>query len=334
MTTLQPISQVEAIKHIEGFAEQQLSLLLPVQTAWQPTDFLPNLTGDLWREEVQKVREGAQGLSDELLIVLIGDMVTEEALPTYQTLLNRANGISDSTGTDDSPWARWTRGWTAEENRHGDLLNRYLYLTGRVDMKAVEVTIQYLLRNGFDPHTGNSAYRGFLYTSFQERATKVSHSNVAQAAARLGDPVLAKICSTIAGDEARHEEAYKRFIGKLLEIDPAGIITTFADMMRLTIAMPAEQMTDDQSTNLYNQFAAVAQRIGVYTARDYADIVEHLLTYWRIADFKNLPAAAISAQDHVCGLPAYYRRLADRLEVRLSRQGAKVPFRWIFNRAV
>lgn len=328
------ISQLEAIKQIEGFAQQQLSLLLPVQTAWQPTDYLPNLVGDCWREDIQKVRQGAQGLSDELLIVLIGDMITEEALPTYQTLLNRMDGISDTTGTDDNAWARWTRGWTAEENRHGDLLNRYLYLSGRVDMKAIEITVQHLLRNGFDPHTRNSPYRGFLYTSFQERATKVSHSNVAQAATRLGDPVLAKICSTIAGDEARHEEAYKRFVGKLLEVDPAGIIKNFAEMMRLTILMPAEQMADGQSTNLYNQFAAVAQRIGVYTARDYADIIEHLLSFWRIADFKGLPAEAAGAQDFVCGLPTHYRRLAERLNARLSRQTAKVPFRWLFNRAV
>ena len=31
---------------------------------------------------------------------------------------------------------RWNRQWTAEENRHGDLMNKYCYLTGRVNMKA------------------------------------------------------------------------------------------------------------------------------------------------------------------------------------------------------
>ena len=106
-------------------------------------------------------------------------MITEEALPTYQTLINGFEGITDKTGADPSPWAKWTRGWTAEENRHGDLLNKYLYLTGRVDMRAVEVTIQNLIRNGFDPSTAQDPYKGFVYTSFQERATKISHKNVA-----------------------------------------------------------------------------------------------------------------------------------------------------------
>ena len=35
-----------------------------------------------------------------------------------------------------SPWGIWTRAWTAEENRHGDLMNKYAYLSGRVDMRV------------------------------------------------------------------------------------------------------------------------------------------------------------------------------------------------------
>ena len=47
-------------------------------------------------------------------------------------------------------------------------------------------------------------YRGFIYTSFQERATKISHGNVGKLLAAAGDPFGAKICARIAGDEARH----------------------------------------------------------------------------------------------------------------------------------
>ena len=61
----------------------------------------------------------------------------------------------------------------AEENRHGDLLNKYLYLTGLVDLRKIEVTIENLIASGMDPKTENNAYLGFVYTSFQERATKV-----------------------------------------------------------------------------------------------------------------------------------------------------------------
>ena len=63
----------------------------------------------------------AAGLSDPLLVVLVAGMVTEEALPNYSIALNII--AQDRTGTGTSPWARWMRGWTSEENRHGDLLN-------------------------------------------------------------------------------------------------------------------------------------------------------------------------------------------------------------------
>lgn len=107
-------------------------------------------------------------------------------------MLNTLDGTRDDTGHDDTPWATWTRKWIAEENRHGDAMNKYLWLTGRVDMRAVEVTIRTLIGSGMDPKTENNPYLGFVFTSFQERATKVAHGNTARFAKEKGDPVAAK----------------------------------------------------------------------------------------------------------------------------------------------
>ncbi|MCI33900.1 stearoyl-acyl-carrier desaturase, partial [Trifolium medium] len=63
-----------------------------------------------------------------------------------------------------------------------------------------------------DPGTENNPYLGFVYTSFQERATFVSHGNTARLAKEGGDPVLARICGTIAADEKRHENAYSKIV--------------------------------------------------------------------------------------------------------------------------
>ena len=132
-------------------------------------------------------------------------MVTEEALPSYMNMLNTLDGVRDETGAQDHPWARWNRAWTAEENRHGNLLNKYLYLSGKVDMKSIEVTTQNLIGSGLDPKLENNPYLCFIYTSFQERATKISHGNTARLANFHGDVNLAKICGLIAADEGRHE---------------------------------------------------------------------------------------------------------------------------------
>jgi acyl-[acyl-carrier-protein] desaturase len=63
-------------------------------------------------------------------------------------MINGLDGVGDEIGSSPSPWAVWTRAWTAEENRHGDLLRTYLYLSGRVDMEKIEKTVQYLIGAG------------------------------------------------------------------------------------------------------------------------------------------------------------------------------------------
>ncbi len=326
-------AHAEVLKSIDGFVEETLGLLKTVEESWQPSDILPDMKTEAWRDNVQQLRNQARGVSDEILIVLVGNTVTEEALPSYQTMINRHPGVADSTGASDSPWARWSRGWTAEENRHGEILSRYLYLSGRVDMRAFEVTTQRLIRNGFDPKTDNDPYRGLIYTSFQERATKVSHGNTAVLANQNGDPTLGKICSLVTGDESRHEEAYKRFVGKIMEVDPSEAVLAFAKMMKHTVTMPARLMADGVATDLFSQFAAVAQRIGVYTMHDYASIIDHLVAYWNISTLSGLTGEAAQAQDYLMGLAQRYRALADKMEAHPTEQ-AKLPFSWIFNRSV
>ena len=176
---------MDTIESLQGFVGENLSLLAPVDQAWQPTDYLPDLTAEDWAEQVARFRASARDLSDELLVVLVGNMVTEEALPNYAVRLEQI--AHDPTGTGDDPWARWLRGWTAEENRHGDLLNAYLRLTGRVDMRSVERTVHHLIRNGFNVGSDGGDYAGLIYAAFQERATRVTHGNVGRLAAAQGD---------------------------------------------------------------------------------------------------------------------------------------------------
>ncbi len=324
---------VKVIKHLEGFVEDQLTLLRPVTESWQPSDVLPNLVAESWSEEIERLRVHAQGLPDDILVVLIGNMITEEALPAYQTMINRHPGVADQTGTSENPWAQWGRGWTAEENRHGELLNKYLYLSGRVDMRAVEITTQHLIRNGFNPQTGNDPYHGLIYTAFQERATRCSHGHMAQLAIQHGDTTLGRMCNLIAGDEARHEEAYKRFVGKIVDLDPPGAVLAVAQMMKTKIVMPASRMSDGRTHDLFGRFSAVAQRIGVYTVRDYADIIEHLIEYWQIPRLTGLSGEALDAQEYLCGLAGRYRKIADRLEGQ-PVDHPHASFSWIFDRVV
>ncbi|XP_051227600.1 stearoyl-[acyl-carrier-protein] 9-desaturase 1, chloroplastic [Lolium perenne] len=337
VTHSMPPEKQEVFRSLQGWAAGSLlPLLKPVDDCWQPTDFLPDSSSDAFEHEVRELRSRAAALPDDYFVVLVGDMVTEEALPTYQTMINTLDGVRDETGASACPWAVWTRAWTAEENRHGDVLNKYMYLSGRVDMRAVETTIQHLIGSGMDPRTENNPYLGFVYTSFQERATAVSHGNTARLARARGDGVLARVCGTIAADEKRHETAYARIVDQLLRLDPDGAVLAVADMMRKRITMPAHLMHDGRDVDLFDHFASVAQRLGVYTARDYADIVEHLVKRWKLDTLEaGLSGEGRRARDFVCGLAPRMRRAAERAADRAKKdEPTKVKFSWIYDREV
>ena len=321
--------QIDVLESLQGFVGENM-LLHPIEESWQPSDYLPKLEAEDWVDQVRAFREPARGVSDDVLVVLVADMITEEALPSYAVALNLL--ARDFEGVSEKPWARWSRGWTSEENRHGDLLNAYLRLTGRVSMRSVETTIHHLLNNGFNPLAYPDLYGGLIYTAFQERATRISHANVGKLAAQEGERTLARICQRIAGDEARHEAFYTAVMGKVFEVDTECALATCRAMFRRIIAMPGRHMFDGEDPDLFAHFAAVAQRIGVYTVRDYASILTHLLKTWGVAALR-VTGRAARAQDYLCGLPAHYEKLAEQVEESLAR-AEPVRFAWIHGRSV
>lgn len=330
-----PPEKAELFESLQGWAETSiLPFLKPVEKCWQPQDFLPDPSSDGFWDEVQELQRNALELPDDYLVCLVGDMITEEALPTYQSFLNSLDGVRDETGASLTSWARWIRAWSAEENRHGDLLNKYLYLTGRVNMRLIEKTTQYLIGAGMDFQTHNNPYLGFIYTSFQERATFISHGNTARQGKEFGDLKLAQICGTIASDEKRHENAYTKIVEKLFEMDPDGTMICLEHMMRKRITMPAQLMYDGQNKSLFEEFSLVAQRTGVYTPTDYGDVLEHLVKRWGVENLCGLSSRGQQAQDYVCGLSSRVRKLAERAQSKMSKEPRSATFSWIFNREV
>ncbi|HTH82693.1 MAG TPA: acyl-ACP desaturase [Mucilaginibacter sp.] len=304
----------EVMAHIEKFMlEKMQEYLKPIDTIWQPSDFLPDSSKSTFFNEIKEMQEIAQGLSYDLVAVLIGDTITEEALPTYESWLTMVEGVNKN---EEGGWMKWTRQWTAEENRHGDLLNKYLYLSGRVNMRAMEVSTQYLIADGFDIGTGHDPYRNFIYTSFQELATNVSHRRVASQAKKDGDTLLSKMCGVIAADEARHAKAYKYFIEKIFEVDPNEAMLAFEDMMRKKIVMPAHFLREMglKIGQTFGHFTDAAQRLGIYTAIDYVDILKELIADWHIESITELSESGEKARDYIVNLPNRLLRIAERMK--------------------
>ena len=56
----------DVIRAIEPAVGDNLDLLVPVDRAWQPTDYLPDLEAENWREQVERFRKTAETISDYL----------------------------------------------------------------------------------------------------------------------------------------------------------------------------------------------------------------------------------------------------------------------------
>lgn len=313
-------------KKVDGFIDEYL---IPVEDIWQPTDLLPNLQKENYADEIDQIREEAKELGYDFWVVLVADMVTEEALPTYESWLMDMEGVKQhgkSRGESNS-WAKWVRHWTGEENRHGDTLNKYLYLSGRVNMKEIEKTTQYLINDGFDIGTDRDPYRNFVYTSFQELATNISHKRVGQLAKKKGNKMLAKMCNIIAGDEMRHYMAYREFVKTIFEHDPSEMMLAFHDMMKKKIVMPAQFIREsgEDIASAFENFSNAAQRLGVYTTEDYISILKTLNNYWEIDKMRGLTDEAQKARDYLMKLPDRMTRVAERMAIPQDQH----KFKWV-----
>ncbi|UAB82004.1 acyl-ACP desaturase [Marixanthomonas sp. SCSIO 43207] len=322
--------RLEVMKTVEKSVDDYVkNYLIPVEEIWQPTDLLPNLQSDNYMEELTQMREEAKELPYDFWVVLVGDMVTEEALPTYESWLMDMEGV-DQHGRDG--WSKWIRQWTGEENRHGDTLNKYLYLCGRVNMREIEITTHHLINDGFDIGTGRDPYKNFVYTSFQELATNISHKRVGQLARKKNNKMLAKMCKLISGDEMRHHLAYREFVKTILEYDPSEMILAFEDMMKKKIVMPAQFLRESGEglASAFENFSNAAQRLGVYTTFDYIDIMEKLNSYWEIDKLNSLTDEAERARDYLMKLPDRMRRIANRIAVPQDQ----TQFKWVENNGI
>jgi acyl-[acyl-carrier-protein] desaturase len=62
-------------------------------------------------------------------------------------------------------------------------------------------------------------------------------------------------------------------------------------------------------------FSDSAQRIGVYTANDYVEIMQKLISKWEIDKISGLTDEAEKARDYLMKLPARMARISERIVI-------------------
>ena len=93
-------------------------------------------------------------------------------------------------------------------------------------------------------------------------------------------------------------------------------------------------MYDGNDDNLFENYAAVAQRLSVYTVKDYVDILEYFVERWNVEKLTGLSGEGRRAQDYVCGLGQRLRKMEERAQEKAMEAASTIPFSWIFGREV
>ena len=95
--------------------------------------------------------------------------------------------------------------------------------------------------------------------------------------------------------------------------------------------MSAVMMTDSRDSNLFEHFSVTAQKLGVYTAVDYANILEYLVDTWDIEHMSGLSSEGQKYQEKLCKLAPRYMKLAEMSLDRVKKM-PKTPYSWIHGR--
>ena len=81
--------------------------------------------------------------------------------------------------------------------------------------------------------------------------------------------------------------------------------------------MPAHFLRESgqKISSAFEHFSDSAQRIGVYTASDYVDIMQKLIDKWEIDKIAGLTDEAEKARDYLMKLPARMAKISERLVI-------------------
>ena len=223
---------------------------------------------------------------------------------------------------DESFWRSWNNLWTAEEDRHGQVLHDYTRDTRLLKQRRLEEMQFEYLRAGFHPAWDRDPYRVFAYTTVQERATQFSHSETGKIVAEY-EPRLGVILSQVAKEEARHYTFYRTVFEEILKRDPDQALHS-ASFILPAIDMPGVTMPG------FKELADVIRRSGIYGPRDYLRIVQEQIRYWKIESLEGLGELGRKAQEKILGIPARLKRIADHMETK--SKGKTFSFEVVFNR--
>jgi acyl-[acyl-carrier-protein] desaturase len=294
-------SKLEVMADLEPVVQEFIEKHESKRELWFPSEFLPAGESDLDSQAANRLQDLARGLPDSVRVALTVNILTEEGLPHFHRL------ISDNLGSRTF-WSLWNKLWTAEEDRHGNILRDYVRDSRLLNFRFLERLQFDYIRSGFNPDWGGDPYKIFIYTTCQEKATQISHLNTGKLAADQ-EPLLYSIAQKIAQDESKHYSFYMQVFKEILSRDPNQALESASSIMP-SIDMPGISISN------FNEYADVIRRAGIYGPRDYKKIIENLISIWNIDVLSYLNDVGRKAQEKIMAIPLRLEKVAEYIESR------------------
>jgi len=303
------ISDDDLLRELQPAVAAEVDRHLSIARDWYPHEYVPwgqgedfagVLEGKAWDESQQRFSQAAR-------TSLIVNLLTEDNLPSYHF------EIATSFGREGA-WGTWVHRWTAEEDRHAQVLRDYLTVTRAIDPVALEDARMAHMQEGFAA-IKPGMLNGLAYVSFQELATRVSHRNTGKA---TGDPIAEQLLARIALDENLHMLFYRNVMGEAINAAPDPSMRAITDMV-VNFAMPGHGIPGFQRKAVE---IAVA---GIYDLRQHLDeVVAPVLRAWNIADRDDFGDEGKRARDELYAFIADLEKSATRFEERRESLAARL----------
>lgn len=205
-------SDIPLLEALAETGERLLERHLSTTREWFPHKLVPWSRATDFDDDHEWCPDDA-GVSPAVRSALFVNTLTEDNLPYYFRDIERMFGR-------DGAWGEWVRRWTAEEGRHGAVLNQYLLASRAIDPVELERARMVQVSTGAVPEP-ETVVDGLAYVTLQELATRISHFNTGSL---LGDPVGKAIMRRVAADENLHYLFYRDAMSAVLETDPSRAI--------------------------------------------------------------------------------------------------------------
>lgn len=269
-----------------------------LSTRWMPHELVPWGKGEDYNDKPWHPDQCP--LSPEIVLALETNLLTEDNLPYYYSIIARNVDPESALG-------EWTRLWTSEEATHGMCIRDYMLLMRVMDPAILEKNRLTVMQTGFYRHFKNPLEL-FAYTTAQELATRISHLETGK---KANEPILNKLLGLVARDENFHYIFYRSLVKAILEIAPELMLPAIANQF-YSFAMPGGVLDD------FSQRSATFEDEGIFTRADFRDNIVKpiLLNHWKIDKLRGLPPEIEKIQERLLNLEKVLTRMMEKAERR------------------